>query len=348
MKIPWRYKLLCAGFFFICFNADIISAQEKSKHTFTYTNPIKTEMLRDPNIRFINGKYYMTGTSYPYFEHLGQNPGVKLWSSNDLLHWDFEKILVKPDYKSWYNKRFWAPEIFPYKNKFYLTFNCIDTVRFNGAQAVGLAVADNITGPYKVLTQDSSLCEGNDAHFFEDGDGKIYLFTSGIMCQQIDLSKAKLIGERRQILQPGNQGTWDGGKDVGLEGPGVMKHNDTYYLFYSSWGRGYEVGYATATSINGTWTKNVSNPIYGAQNKPWAEHFGNVYTQSPNVPFQEVGHGQPFQMADGSWWLECHGITPSTPAEPQLVIDPIHFTPEGKVDVKLTWTKQTVKVKKKL
>ena len=82
--------------------------------TIKYQNPIKTEIIRDPNILYVNSKYYMTGTCYPFSELTGQNPGVKLWSSNDLVHWDFEKILVRPNEKSWYQKRFWAPEVLPY------------------------------------------------------------------------------------------------------------------------------------------------------------------------------------------------------------------------------------------
>ena len=341
MKIYWRYQLFIISTWFMCLYIENVYAQQSFKSVFSYINPIKTEAVRDPNIHYVNGRYYMTGTAYPFFEQWGQNPGVKLWSSDDLLHWDFESILVKPAECCWYRQRFWAPEIFPYKHKFYLTFNCIDSA-YNVAQAVGLAVADSITGPYKVLTQDTSLCEGNDADLFEDDDGKVYLFTSGIFCRQISLPDAKLIGEVVQVLQPGNQGTWDGGKGVGIEGPGVIKINGVYYLFYSSWGRGYEVGYATASSITGIWTKNKTNPVYGAQNKPWAERFGNVYTQSPDVPFTEVGHGQPFKKADGSWWLSSHGIKPGRNTEPQLVIDPIYFTADSKVHIKLTWTKQVV------
>jgi xylan 1,4-beta-xylosidase len=341
-------KLLRSVLFVICliFISNLFAQVHKdSGKLFKYKNPIKTEILRDPFIKYIGGKYYMTATCYPFSPGDGKNPGVKLWSSNDLLHWDFEKVIVRPNNKSWYQKRFWAPEIFQFKGKFYVTFNAYSELP-EFPQSVGLAVSDKIDGDYKVLTEEKPLCEGNDADLFLDNDGKVYLFTSGINVQEIDLENVCLIGERKQILTPGEEHSWDGGKDVGIEGPGVIKRNDTYYLFYSSWGRGYEVGYAAARNILGPWTKCKDNPIYGAQSRARCERYNNEYKQSADIPFSEVGHGQPFYASDGSLWLSSHGLNPQTLKEPQLVIDPIFFDKEGNVKVKMTWTPQQIKLKK--
>jgi xylan 1,4-beta-xylosidase len=312
-----------------------------------YQNPIAIEPLRDPQILLVNGTYYMTGTSQLDGSITKEGPGVKLYSSKNLVDWQFEKVLVKPD--KWYRTRIWAPEIQHLNGKFYLTLNAFYDNPVS--QAVCVAVADKIDGDYKILTPDEPLCVGNDAHLYEDDDGKVYLFTSDnegkplndkIVCREIKLEPLQLVGDKFIIIEPGTNEEWDGSTEngVAIEGPYVIKRNGKYYLFYSSWGRGYEVGYATAKNIKGPWKKYGNNPIYGAQDKSTAERNGKTYTQSPEVPFTEVGHGSPFLATDGQLWLSSHAI--NNGSIPLLAIDPVYFDKEGNVKIKLTWTPQEV------
>jgi len=116
---------------------------------------------------------------------------------------------------------------------------------------------------------------------------------------------------------------------------------------YSSWRHGYEVGYATASNPRGPWTKYSGNPIYGAQDPDWCKRYHTTFTQSPDVPFGQVGHGSPFFGPDGRLWFCCHGIEqkgkgPDT--KPHLVITPMEFQPDGSIKMTLTWTPQTVPV----
>ena len=46
-------------------------------------------------------------------------------------------------------------------------------------------------------------------------------------------------------------GKWYSCIVINIKGPRVIKRKGIYYLFYSSWGRGYKVGYATSTNIKG-------------------------------------------------------------------------------------------------
>jgi acetyl esterase/lipase/GH43 family beta-xylosidase len=323
---------------------------DKPAKTITYKNPIKTEPLRDPQIIFSNGTYYMTGTSLLDGSLTSIGPGVKLFSSKNLTDWKFEKILVKPG--SWYQHRIWAPEIHYINHKYYLTLNAF---AFNPvSQGVCVAVADRIDGDYKVLTPDKPLCDGNDSHLFQDDDGRVYLFNSdngdiplhdNIVCRQISLDPLQIIKQKKIAIMPGTKNDWDGSpaENVAIEAPYVIKHNGTYYLFYSSWGRGYEVGYATSKNIYGPWKKYKQNPVYGAQSREIAKAHNKVYSQAADVPFTEVGHGNLFQTNDGQWWLSCHEITNSS--APQLMIDPVDFDSKGNVKIKLTWTTQTVPLK---
>ena len=58
----------------------------------------------------------------------------------------------------------------------------------------------------------------------------------------LDLEKCGLKEEPKTLISQ-ELGRWD---DAGIKGSHVIKKEGIYYLFYSSWTRGYAVGYATA------------------------------------------------------------------------------------------------------
>jgi xylan 1,4-beta-xylosidase len=330
-----------------------------SPAVFTYQNPMPVGVIngmRDPFILQVDGVYYLTGTGKPFFElnykAMGPPAGVPLYSSPDLKTWKFEGTLIPRKEGTWYRDRFWAPEIHvkqtPTGRKFYCTYNCYNSDLKN-AQQIGLAVADDIRGPYKNLTPDAAMTPGNDADIFTDDDGKDYLFRAGVTAAEVDLEHAKVIGPWFDVVPKGAPTDWDTGPGIGREGPEVIKIADTYYCFYSSWGRGYEVGYSTAKNIHGPWTRYAQNPIYGAQNKAACLHNHKEFTQAADVPYGEVGHGAPFVGPDGRWWISAHFGQTVRPPEAagyhgweQPGYDPLKFS-EGVFGVtQPTWTAQTV------
>jgi len=316
--------------------------------SFAYTNPIKIA-IRDSQIVRDGDTYYLTGTFPPYGK--SPNPGFRISSSKDLVHWTEPQMMVQSDQTRWFSFRSWAPEIFPYKGKYYLTMNGASLQKNGkvGPQMIGIAVADVITGPYTAITKDKPLTAGNDASLFLDTDGKVYLFRSGISAIEVNLTPTKVftVGDSIRCITAGGPDNWDGaaagGPPVSIEGPSVFKRNGTYYLMYSSWRRGYEIGYATAPSIKGPWTKYVGNPIFGAQDPDKCKHYKSTFTQSPEIPWGQVGHGSPFFGPDGRLWFCCHGIMQKGKgenSEPHLVIAPMEFQADGSIQMKLTWTPQ--------
>ncbi len=331
--------------------------------TFTYQNPEPVGVvngLRDPYVFQVDGVYYMTGTGKPFFElnyaKMGSPLGVPLYSSPDLKAWKFEGTIIPRVAGTWYQDRFWAPEIHvkqtPGGRKFYCTVSCYNQdqpPQGHAPQGVLLAVADRVTGPYTILTPDKPLTNGNDADLFTDDDGRDYLFIAGCVAMPIDLEHARVTGLSWPVIGNGAPTDWDTGPGIGREGPEVIKIGRTYYCFYSSWGRGYEVGYATATNIRGPWTKYALNPIYGAQNKAACDHFHKTFTQAPDVPYGEVGHGQPFVGPDGRWWISAHfGQHPQPPQAAgyhgweQPGYDPLNYKGGVFLPTQPTWTPQTV------
>ena len=371
------YVLIATLAFGACKN----STTQKSNKTFVYQNPITEGIdsngLRDCQVLREGDWWYMTGTSYPHWPRQEQdgnlNKGVVLYKSKDLLSWEFVKFIVeRGDETKWYHRRFWAPEIQKINGKFYALFNCRnDAIGYVG-QHTGYAVADNIEGPYTVVTEEAPLCRGNDLTLFEDTDGKVWAFwnrgrANGIMFAQVDLEKGEFLTKPESAIKaakvtmdidengdtltvPGYDGrpkpkvkiyhAWDA---IGIEGAYVILHEGTYYLFYSSWTRGYEIGYATASAITGPWTKHPDNPFYGAMSKQACEKNGMEWSGDPNNPFNQVGHNEIFVGPDGRYWLSCHGIIPDK--QPMLVIDPIWFDDEGNIQCEgPTYTKQVVQL----
>lgn len=341
------------------------------QNTFTYQNPIWQGIdsmgLRDCQVLKDGDWWYLTGTAWPHWEGAEKNgilnKGVPLYKSKNLINWQFVKYIVeRPDSTKWYYRRFWAPEVHKIKGKYYTIFNCRNAETGYDWQHIGYAVADNIEGPYEVVTEEKPLARGNDLTFFEDDDGAVYAFWHNVNSDgsfwmgsaKIDLETGKFLSEPIEAIgtgkvdyeidSDGNAVTvfqhgrnekkitkyyeWD---SQGIEGAYVIKRNDIYYLFYSSWTRGYEIGYATAKSINGPWTKAANNPIYGATSKKLCEEKGFTYEGNPENPFYAVGHNEIFTGPDGGLWLSCHGQQKNN-STPFLVIDPLDFNEKGEIE----------------
>lgn len=346
-------------------------------------NGIDENGLRDCQVLRDGDWWYMTGTSFPHWSRQEDesdettfNKGVALYRSKDLLNWEFRKFVVERGGKDkWYHRRFWAPEIQKIGGKYYALFNARNDLVGAVGQNTGYAVADAIEGPYTVVTEDKPLSNGNDLTLFEDEDGKVWAFWNrgrdfGIGFAQIDLASGTFLTEPTSAIRPGQvdwaynaDGTiakrpgydgrpidkvakyhnWD---SIGIEGAYVVKKHGTYFLFYSSWTRGYEIGYATADKITGPWTKHSSNPFYGAQNPSAVEKNGFEFTGDPDQYFNQVGHNEIFTGPDGRLWLSCHGI--GEDGIPMLVIDPLNISAEGTISSPgPTYTKQVISIQSK-
>ncbi|HWE09131.1 MAG TPA: family 43 glycosylhydrolase [Solirubrobacteraceae bacterium] len=121
--------------------------------------------------------------------------------------------------------------------------------------------------------------QGNiDPSPFIDSSGQAYLYvstdsscSSGSCVVTPTISVIPLASDllhaagARTGLFSGDAGTWEasGGQAPTVEGPSMELHNGTYYLFYSggSWQGPYGMGYATAASPTGPFTKSPTNPI---------------------------------------------------------------------------------------
>jgi xylan 1,4-beta-xylosidase len=351
-------------------------------HTFRYTNPITrdpSQSMRDHIIVKEGNRWYMTGTSQPIWD--GPNPGVRLMVSDDLLHWRDTAWLIDanklPD-DCPYKGRFYAPEIRKINGKFYLVVNSGHFPKkgeyWEANHKAWIFSSDDIAGPYSLITP-NGLAVGdyaNDASLFGDDDGKTYLYcctytgdNKGLHQAEIDLKTGKLVDETKgvngfeKIVGPREKGypDWMAG---GIEGPYVIKRHGFYWMFFSAWTRGYEIGVLKASSPLGPWELASREPILGTRKHevrdPLAKSEGYDFVKYEDTkdPYVEVGHNGIFEGPDGKDWICCHYwlrgekviANPHVPiynnTSEQLGIEPLLFE-NGVFKVNgPTWTEQVV------
>lgn len=256
-------------------------------------NPIFSDTvgpIRDPMILPDNGKYYLVGTSPDFWN--GYNPGVRLFVSDNLYDWSYVSTIINRDEipeDKLYRDRFWAPELFKYKDKYYCLFNAHNELisPLDKGLRSFVAVADNIEGPYTVIEKpliDEDFTT-NDAHLFADDDGRVYLFYSlgyEIRMNEFFPETCTVSPDFVRVVEAGRKGKWD---SVGIEGSYVVKRNGIYYHWYSSWTNSYEMGLAVTDSLKKSFTKCDINPVISGLNR------------ETSMPY--CGHNACFTLNDG-------------------------------------------------
>lgn len=347
------------------------TTKEKTK-IFEYTNPITRDSaisMRDHFIIKVEKKWYAVGTSEPVWT--GPNPGVRLLESDDLINWKQHSWLIdssKLPKDCPYNGRFWAPEIHFIKNKYYLTVNSGRVTKEDpkgmSTHSVWLFTSDNVTGPYTLLNGPLTPQYNNDATLFEDEDGQTYFYCSGngLFQAKIDLATGKLTTPIHKFLDKKQPG-WPEWMVGGIEGPFVIKREGTYFMFFSTWTRGYEVGLLKSESPLGPWELASPEPIFGTRKKGYRPElaleggYDHLKFQDTEDPYQETGHNALFEGPDGQLWSSCHYFMDEKrpypysqtfePWEktPQMGYEPVHYKDGMFYIAGPTWTKQQVEYK---
>lgn len=246
----------------ICLAAAAISANCSFADTpTTLTDEI---FYADPTIYVENGKYYLTGT------RSGKPQGFALLQSVNLTDWQPvqpDSMILRKGESAYGTHGFWAPQILKHGNRHLFAYTA--------NEQTALAAANSVTGPYtQTETAPIDGSEKNiDPFIFIDDDGRCYLyhvrFDNGnfLWVGEFDLESGKI---KDGTLKPCFRNTqpWEATDAYPsapiMEGPTVIKLDNTYYLFYSAnhfMSEDYAVGYATAPTPMGPWTKNPANPI---------------------------------------------------------------------------------------
>ncbi len=339
-------------------------------YEFRYTNPVTRDTgisMRDHYIIKVGNRWFCTGTSNPVWT--GHNPGVRLLVSDDLINWKQHSWLIDASRLPAgcpYNGRFWAPEIHYIQNRYWLTVNSgrvtEEDPKGMSTHSIWLFVSDSVTGPYSLVNGPLTPQYNNDATLFEDSDGQTYLYCSGngLFQAKIDLPSGRITGNVQKFLDKREPGypDWMVG---GIEGPYVIKREGTYFMFFSSWTRGYEVGLLKSSSPLGPWELVSRDPIFGTRKKAYRPElaisggYSDLEFQDTEDPYCETGHNALFEGPDGKLWTSCHYLMyekrpyPYCPSlllwetMPQMGIEPVSY--EGGIfSIRgPTWTEQVIK-----
>ncbi|THG54278.1 family 43 glycosylhydrolase [Muribaculum caecicola] len=259
------------------------------------SNPVLPGFHADPEILYSQntGKYYIYSTT-------DGTPGwgghyFHVFSSDNLCGWKDEGIMLdlKGDQVKWASGNAWAPAIIErkeadgYKYYFYFSGHDIDSNR----KAIGVAVSDSPTGPFKDLghpiVAKSPVGRGQqiDVDVFQDPvSGKYYLYWGNGYMAGAELNDDMLsIKEETIAVMTPKGGTLE--TYAYREAPYVFYRDGKYYFMWSVDDTGspnYHVAYGTSDKPLGQ--IKVAEPCNILNQLPEHEIYGTAHNSVIQIP----------------------------------------------------------------
>jgi xylan 1,4-beta-xylosidase len=258
----------------------------------SFHNPVIPGFYPDPSVVRVDDDFYLVNSSFEFF------PGVPLWHSRDLVHWQqLGHVLTRDSQLPLEGARpsggIYAPTIRYHAGTFYMiTTNVTGGGNF-------LVSATDPAGPWSEPVWLREL-GGIDPSLFFDDDGTAYLTSHaappgqprGIYQTTVDVTTGKLLQPLRLV--------WDRTNTRYPEGPHLYKIRGRYYLLIAEGGTeyGHMVTIARADTPWGPFDACPRNPIL-------------THRQTQNdTPVQGTGHADLVEAPDGSWWMVFLGFRP--------------------------------------
>ncbi|MGM8361891.1 family 43 glycosylhydrolase [Flavobacterium sp. ARAG 55.4] len=303
----------------------------KKERISSWTNPIRKGInqygMKDFFVFLEDEKYYVVGTEYssPYKGYLGP----VLYQSKNLSKWKKEIKLLNPNdipVNAWYKDGWFAPEIKKIKNKYYFSFNNRNNA-VNPYQKLGfgIAVSNELKGPYKVINTKTPLTLGNHGSLVvgenEDEIFLIYDNDARIYSVKVDIEKGILKNEPKELLGPETLGK----NYKYLDAPQITKVGPVYHMLFSQFYGGYEVKVFHMTAIHplGPWKWDDTNPLYSFLEAEADEVVKNKYPTRHGFapPTQVVFSNQLFLGKNNQYFNAYHSSEKYS--EPYLCIEPV-------------------------
>lgn len=190
----------------------------------------------------------------------------RIYSTTDMANWtDHGSPLAIEDF-TWGDDRAWAPQCVERNGKFYF-YVPLHSKLTNG-MAIGVAVGDSPTGPFKDAIGKPLIDNGSwdniDPSVFIDDDGQAYLYWGNprVYCALLNDDMVSIKGDVIEMEQTENSfGAPAPDKrikdkkyrDNYTEGPWFYKRNGKYYLLYAAGGVPEHIAYSMSDSPTGPW-----------------------------------------------------------------------------------------------
>lgn len=244
-------------------------------------NPIvQTRYTADPAPMVYNNTCYVyTG----HDEDGSTNYTMKDWrcySSTDMVNWvDCGSPLSYSTF-SWAKGDAWAGQCIPRNGKFYYY---VPVNQKNGGMAIGVAVSDSPTGPFKDALGHPLASTGTgdiDPTVFIDDNGQAYLYWGNPNLYYVKLNQDMISYSGSIVKVPLTTegfGVRNGNAQrptLYEEGPWFYKENGMYYMLYAAGGIPEYICYSTSTSPTGPW--KYRGKIMPTQGKSFTNHPGVI------------------------------------------------------------------------
>lgn len=286
-----------------------------------YQNPVVPTGCPDPGVTYDGKEWVMVCTSG------GAAAAFPIHVSTDLVHWTpMGSVFPAGQHPSWATGSFWAPEIHKVTDHYVVYFTAKQQ---NGRLAVGAASAASALGPFTDLghplvasstiglIDPSEIDAGGQPYLLWKVDGNAQGKPTPIRAQRLAADGLSLIGSPTTLIT--NDQPWEGNV---IEGPWMVKHGDSYYLFYSgnSYANSkYAVGVARASSPMGPFSKKGA-PILTSRG-PWAgpghcsvvEDHGDTWMVYHAWPSDNIGSKR-VALIDRIVWKDGWPTLPGAPS----------------------------------
>ena len=231
------------------------------------------------------------GTIYVYTGHDEDNADFfwmqewRVYSSQDMVNWTDHGSPLALESFSWADDRAWASQCIERDGKFYW-YICAHS-RLSKGMAIGVAVSDSPTGPFRDAIGKPLFENGSWDHIdptvFIDDDGQAWLYWGNPRVYYLKLNRDMISYEGELGMLPMTEEAFGSPamnerekdkkyKDSYVEGPWIMKapqlpaptgknkkvlsakNDKSYYLLYAAGGVPEHISYSTAPSPTGPWT----------------------------------------------------------------------------------------------
>ena len=212
------------------------------------------------------------GTMYVYTGHDEDGADFfwmqewRVYSTQDMVNWQDHGSPLALESFSWADDRAWASQTIERDGKFYW-YICAHSKISNG-MAIGVAVADSPTGPFRDALGKPLFENGSWDHIdptvMIDDDEQAWLMWGNPQVYYLKLNRDMISYEGEVGKLPMTEEAFGGPmmkerekgkkyKDSYVEGPWLTKRNGVYQLLYAAGGVPEHISYSTAPSPLGPW-----------------------------------------------------------------------------------------------
>ncbi len=238
--------------------------EKEMRKNYNYRNPvIQTNYTSDPAPMVYNDRVYLyTGHDEDGSTWFTMNEW-RCYSSADMVNWtDHGSPLSYTDFE-WARGDAWAGQCIERNDKFYFY---VPINQKGAGMAVGVAVSDSPTGPFKDPLGHPLVQTGTgdiDPTVYIDDDGQAYLYWGNPYLWYVKLNEDMIsydeeVGIVQVPLTEEGFGKREGDDPkrptLYEEAPWFYKRNGIYYMVYAASGIPENIAYSTSPSPTGPWT----------------------------------------------------------------------------------------------